>query len=160
MASTNQTSLGLNKWEASDKPVRQDFVTDNILIDEEFVKVNTHLMNINGAIENIHKDSAWQQYTGFSKYSSSQFTINSVVIRKNSNFGYITINYAINSKVTDHVNLLTNIPKGFSEWQTFYLVSSSATPQVARLAVTGSDLIAVANGAIGTYVATFMYPLS
>jgi hypothetical protein len=43
MSSTNKTSLGLNKWEASDKPVRQDFVNDNVIIDEKIAKLNSDL---------------------------------------------------------------------------------------------------------------------
>ncbi len=39
MSSTNKTSLGLNMWEASDKPVRQDFVNDNVIIDEKVTKL-------------------------------------------------------------------------------------------------------------------------
>ena len=42
MASTNKTSLGLNMWEASDKPVRQDFINDNKIIDERIAKLNSH----------------------------------------------------------------------------------------------------------------------
>ena len=47
MSSTNKTSLGLNMWEASDKPVRQDFVNDNIIIDEEIAKLNSNLDDVN-----------------------------------------------------------------------------------------------------------------
>lgn len=43
MSSTNKTSLGLNMWEASDKPVRQDFVNDNVIIDEKMTKLNSNL---------------------------------------------------------------------------------------------------------------------
>jgi len=43
MSSTNKTSLGLNMWEASDKPVRQDFVNDNVIIDEKIAKLNSDL---------------------------------------------------------------------------------------------------------------------
>lgn len=43
MSSTNKTSLGLNMWEASDKPVRQDFVNDNVIIDEKMTKLNSDL---------------------------------------------------------------------------------------------------------------------
>ncbi|SUY52356.1 neuraminidase [Lacrimispora sphenoides] len=43
MSSTNKTSLGLNMWEASDKPVRQDFVNDNVIIDEKITKLNSDL---------------------------------------------------------------------------------------------------------------------
>jgi hypothetical protein len=43
MSSTNKTSLGLNMWEASDKPVRQDFVNDNVIIDEKISKLNSNL---------------------------------------------------------------------------------------------------------------------
>ena len=35
MASSNKTTLNLNLWEASDKPSREDFVSDNIIIDEK-----------------------------------------------------------------------------------------------------------------------------
>ncbi len=45
MSSTNKTSLGLNMWEASDKPVRQDFVNDNVIIDEKMTKLNSDLSN-------------------------------------------------------------------------------------------------------------------
>lgn len=43
MSSTNKTSLGLNIWEASDKPVRQDFVNDNVIIDEKISELNSNL---------------------------------------------------------------------------------------------------------------------
>ncbi|WP_124068213.1 hypothetical protein [Clostridium sp. E02] len=43
MSSTNKTSLGLNMWEASDKPVRQDFVNDNTIIDEKITNLNSNL---------------------------------------------------------------------------------------------------------------------
>jgi len=45
MASTNKTSLGLNKWELSDKPVREDFNKDNAIIDEKITKLNSDLMS-------------------------------------------------------------------------------------------------------------------
>jgi hypothetical protein len=43
MSSTNKTSLGLNMWEASDKPVRQDFVNDNTIIDDKITQLNSNL---------------------------------------------------------------------------------------------------------------------
>lgn len=43
MSSTNKTSLGLNMWEASDKPVRQDFVNDNVIVDEKISELNGNL---------------------------------------------------------------------------------------------------------------------
>lgn len=43
MSSTNKTSLGLNMWEASDKPVRQDFVNDNVIINEKITKLNSDI---------------------------------------------------------------------------------------------------------------------
>ncbi|MBW4847189.1 MAG: UTP14 family protein, partial [Lachnospiraceae bacterium] len=45
MSSTNKTSLGLNMWEASDKPVRQDFVNDNVIINEKITKLNSDIGN-------------------------------------------------------------------------------------------------------------------
>lgn len=45
MSSTNKTSLGLNMWEASDKPVRQDFVNDNVIVDEKISELNSNLSN-------------------------------------------------------------------------------------------------------------------
>lgn len=53
MASTNKTSLGLNKWEASDKPVRQDFVNDNIIVDEKIAKLNSDLVAVSNTVTNI-----------------------------------------------------------------------------------------------------------
>lgn len=46
MGSTNKTSLGLNQWVASDKPVRQDFVTDNSIIDDSLSKLNRDLATL------------------------------------------------------------------------------------------------------------------
>ncbi|KEZ91082.1 hypothetical protein [Lacrimispora celerecrescens] len=45
MSSTNKTSLGLNMWEASDKPVRQDFINDNVIINEKITKLNSDIGN-------------------------------------------------------------------------------------------------------------------
>lgn len=56
MSSTNKTSLGLNMWEASDKPVRQDFVNDNVIVEEEVSKLRQDIVNCNAAIdEKINK---------------------------------------------------------------------------------------------------------
>lgn len=56
MSSTNKTSLGLNMWEASDKPVRQDFVNDNVIIDDEVTKLKQDIGSNNTVInENINK---------------------------------------------------------------------------------------------------------
>jgi hypothetical protein len=56
MSSTNKTSLGLNMWEASDKPVRNDFVNDNVIIDEEVTNLKKDIVNGNVAIdEKINK---------------------------------------------------------------------------------------------------------
>lgn len=51
MASTNKTSLGLNMWEAFDKPVRQDFVNDNVIIDEKVSELEKDISNGNVIIE-------------------------------------------------------------------------------------------------------------
>ena len=51
MASTNKTSLGLNMWEASDKPVRQDFINDNKIIDERIAKLNSDLVAYKNKLE-------------------------------------------------------------------------------------------------------------
>lgn len=51
MSSTNKTSLGLNMWEASDKPVRQDFVNDNVIVDKEVTKLKQDIINGDAAID-------------------------------------------------------------------------------------------------------------
>ena len=56
MSSTNKTSLGLNMWVASDKPVRQDFVNDNVIVDKEVTKLKQDIVNGDAAIdERINK---------------------------------------------------------------------------------------------------------
>ena len=50
--STNKTSLGLNMWEASDKPVRQDFVNDNNIIDGQITKLNRDFFEVGTLLEN------------------------------------------------------------------------------------------------------------
>ncbi|MDR7811497.1 hypothetical protein [Lacrimispora sp.] len=57
MSSTNKTSLGLNMWEASDKPVRQDFVNDNVIIDEKFTKLNSDLTKVTYSASNIYSQT-------------------------------------------------------------------------------------------------------
>lgn len=52
MSSTNKTSLGLNMWEASDKPVRQDFVNDNAIIDDKITQLNSNLNNVSNNLGN------------------------------------------------------------------------------------------------------------
>lgn len=44
MSSLNKTSLGLNQWVPSDKPIRQDFVNDNAIIDRNLSKINSDLV--------------------------------------------------------------------------------------------------------------------
>lgn len=56
MSSTNKTSLGLNMWEASDKPVRQDFVNDNVIIDEKITKLNSDFNYFSQQIIHIGND--------------------------------------------------------------------------------------------------------
>ncbi|WP_143320254.1 hypothetical protein [Clostridium sp. HBUAS56010] len=51
MASTNKTSLGLNMWEASDKPVRMDFVNDNSIINEEVSNLKEDLGKSNALVD-------------------------------------------------------------------------------------------------------------
>ena len=58
MSSTNKTSLGLNMWEASDKPVRQDFVNDNTIIDEKITQLNSNINNVSGSLNNVNSNLA------------------------------------------------------------------------------------------------------
>jgi len=57
MSSTNKTSLGLNMWEASDKPVRQDFVNDNTIIDEKITDLNSNLTRVTYSVGDIYTQS-------------------------------------------------------------------------------------------------------
>ena len=56
MSSTNKTSLGLNMWEASDKPVRQDFINDNVIIDEKISELNSNLDNVNSKLDYVNSN--------------------------------------------------------------------------------------------------------
>jgi hypothetical protein len=75
MSSTNKTSLGLNMWEASDKPVRQDFVNDNVIIDEKITKlkedfvsgnviVNEEISKLNSNLGNVAKTTTDNTFVG------------------------------------------------------------------------------------------------
>ncbi|MBE5980896.1 MAG: hypothetical protein E7249_17515 [Paenibacillaceae bacterium] len=65
MSSTNKTSLGLNMWEASDKPVRQDFVNDNTIIDEKITNLNSKLDNVNSNLNNkVNSTDIASEYLG------------------------------------------------------------------------------------------------
>ena len=86
MASTNKSSLGLNMWEDSDKPVRQDFVKDNVIIDEKIVKlnndigvVNTHISNLHGQVTNINSN--------LGTVNTQISNTNSAIDRINNNLG-------------------------------------------------------------------------
>ena len=56
MSSTNKTSLGLNLWEASDKPVRQDFVNDNTIIDEKITNIKSSMDYVNSNLDNVNSN--------------------------------------------------------------------------------------------------------
>ena len=74
MASTNKTSLGLNMWEASDKPVRQDFVNDNKIIDERIAKLNSDLttgLASSAAVYNAYSSLLNSMGTWFNSSSAS-----------------------------------------------------------------------------------------
>lgn len=79
MASTNKTSLGLNMWEASDKPVRQDFVNDNVIIDEKVSELEKDISNGNVIIEEkiakLNSNLSNEQSLGISFLSSSNIYV-------------------------------------------------------------------------------------
>ena len=37
MSSTNKTEIGLNLWLGGDKPKREDFCNDNLIIDKQII---------------------------------------------------------------------------------------------------------------------------
>ena len=47
-------------WEASDKPVRQDFVNDNVIVDQEILatneKINQKISDVNGKISALNSN--------------------------------------------------------------------------------------------------------
>ena len=54
MPSENKThNIGLNQWQGNEYPKRQDFVDDNIKIDEKIGSINTTVEEFQRAIENI-----------------------------------------------------------------------------------------------------------
>lgn len=66
MASTNKTSLGLNMWEASDKPVRQDFLNDNEILNENLSKLKNDSANLLNWLSNGNFHLSNQGYTELS----------------------------------------------------------------------------------------------
>ncbi|MBS5956739.1 MAG: hypothetical protein KIC73_07525 [Clostridiales bacterium] len=87
MSSTNKTSLGLNMWEASDKPVRQDFVNDNVIIDDEVTKLKQDIGSNNTVInEKINKLNS--NFVGNISYSGT--TNVSLVNMVNNKHGVIS----------------------------------------------------------------------
>ena len=99
MASTNKTSLGLNMWEASDKPVRQDFINDNKIIDERIAKLNSDLTSGlagKAATSHVHDDRYYTEteintlltakaaLNAENKYTAKQTSSVSIGINKDS----------------------------------------------------------------------------
>ena len=41
MSSTNKTEIGLNLWLGGDKPKREDFCNDNLIIDKQIIDIKT-----------------------------------------------------------------------------------------------------------------------
>ncbi len=109
MASTNKTSLGLNMWEASDKPVRQDFVNDNVIIDEKITKLNSDL-----------QDQIATSNSNLSNVSSNLISVsnslNTLKSKAPSDLGYIEsfyVRYAeqanrSNVRIIDDVSYIVN----------------------------------------------------
>lgn len=60
MSSTNKTSLGLNMWEASDKPVRQDFINDNVIIDERISELNNNYNVVDEKISELNSNLTYK----------------------------------------------------------------------------------------------------
>ncbi len=131
MSSTNKTSLGLNMWEASDKPVRQDFVNDNVIVNEKITKLNSDL-TVKDVISN---------FTG-----SKDCSVNSAKKYGNIIFLRISIN---------------NIPEGWSQYpltSTYALVqnvvgiihtaSSSDVNNRLTCQYTGSSISVLASAAL------------
>jgi len=73
MASTSKTSLGLNMWEASDKPVRQDFINDNHIINESITELfagkrigkDTNILSLRPGIYHLEGSNVVSASNGF-----------------------------------------------------------------------------------------------
>ena len=107
MSSTNKTSLGLNKWEASDKPVRQDFVNDNVIIDTNLAKWNTEL--------------AAQKLTSLTK-ASPDVDLSAVSIYRYGRLvvGSFRLKFT-EAQTQNGYKLLTTLPAGYRPTKTVYL---------------------------------------
>lgn len=107
MSSTNKTSLGLNMWEASDKPVRQDFVNDNVIIDEKISELDSNLVLKANASDLANINS---NLTGLSNgltltNISSSFTTNSTYVTSFSAYKFGKVIFISGA-------LTTSIPTG------------------------------------------------
>jgi len=61
MPSTNKTEfLGLNHWSGSDKPKREDFVGDNLIIDSALGNTQNNIESILNALSNNWPLSTWE----------------------------------------------------------------------------------------------------
>jgi len=122
MASTNKTSLGLNMWEASDKPVRQDFINDNKIIDERIAKLNSDLTTVFNRIQLVISDCN----------NPGTTTVNRIYMgRVNNN--------AANIPVASYYGMLFGIYIDSTQYGVQLFVTMAATPTLhIRSLVTGN----------------------
>lgn len=139
MASTNKTSLGLNMWEASDKPVRQDFVNDNVIINEKITKLNSDL-----------------KYIAYSPSNSSGVQL-AVAIRRQGNLCCINMNGFTNVKDLKSITIdskysttaLVSIPVIYSSSGTFYngyCAISNTTNKIAFFVIMNNAIQEISDG--------------
>lgn len=143
MASTNKTSLGLNKWEASDKPVRQDFVNDNIIVDEKIAKLNSDLVAVSNTVTNI-----------------TSATVGSVSCLKVGKL--VQISYGTNTTLTaGNWILLATLPSGYRpQIQSYGDFPWNNTSGIVRIETNGNISLNVGSATTETvrFTITFLVP--
>lgn len=119
MSSTNKTSIGLNMWEASDKPVRQDFVNDNVIVDEKISGLKQDIINGNTIIdEKISKLNS--TLSGLSFNLSSGLSAADTSLFRFDNW---TANRVVRSGKVVHLHCHFILLKQVKDWNEYTLVN-------------------------------------
>lgn len=164
MSSTNKTSLGLNMWEGSDKPVRQDFVNDNVIIDEKMFQLNSKNVIVDERIAELSDDlaklTANPTNVTYTLLDQTLYSITTLLVTKHN--GWCRVHCHVTPTATGSatvVALASGLPIPIATPSSWTPLCNNAAGASIGMNVNGSGVLIARYGIInGIYQANFMYP--
>lgn len=142
MSSTNKTPLGLSQWDGTDKPKREDFNADNLLVDQ--ILQSKADISAPGETNWDSGNLAIEQGDWVPAISSGAFTISAISVAKYFRVGsFVSLYLRANFTVTDRTSTQTLEISGIPYPYAVAGIDASGSATVRGAASLGSPRVMV-----------------